>query len=83
MKGYGAVEAFQAFRLARDIPQKADILRLAVLAFEGGFFVDADDRCLKPLAGYIPRSATSPGRERRSQRSSKPLPSAGWWRQKV
>jgi mannosyltransferase OCH1-like enzyme len=58
LKAYGDGEALEAYRLTREIPQKADILRLAVLAFEGGFFLDADDRCLKPLATHVPPGAT-------------------------
>ena len=30
--------------------QKSDILRLAVLGKEGGWYVDADDRCVAPLS---------------------------------
>ena len=65
LQAYGAKEALQAFRNADEIPQKADILRWAVLAFEGGFFVDADDRCLKPLADYVPAEASFVGYQER------------------
>src|SRR5262249_14505460 len=58
LKAYGSNEGLRAFRNADEIPQRADILRWAVLAFEGGFFVDADDRCLKPLAEYVPEDAS-------------------------
>lgn len=51
----GAVEAF---RRAGDIPQQVDIFRLAYLAAEGGFFVDADDRCQTPLEGRLPAQRT-------------------------
>ena len=57
LKSCGVDEAFRAFRNANEIPQKADILRWAVLAFDGGLFVDADDRCLTPLAAYVPFEA--------------------------
>ena len=53
--------AAEAFRRAVDIPQRADILRLAYLADEGGFFVDADDRCLASLDEHLSASATFVG----------------------
>ena len=38
-----------AFERAVEPAMKADIFRLAYLFFVGGFYLDADDRCLAPL----------------------------------
>ena len=43
-----------AFDAAVEPAMKADIFRLAVLRHEGGFYLDADDRGLKPLAEIDP-----------------------------
>ncbi|MBU6448088.1 MAG: tetratricopeptide repeat protein [Rhodospirillales bacterium] len=48
----------QAYRRVREIPQKADIFRLALLVAEGGVYVDADDRCLHPLDTLLPAGAS-------------------------
>ncbi|MDR3717597.1 MAG: tetratricopeptide repeat protein [Bryobacteraceae bacterium] len=37
--------------------QRADLFRLAVLALRGGVYADADDRCLRPLDGFLPEAA--------------------------
>ncbi len=47
----------QAYQRVREIPQKADIFRLALLVAEGGVYVDADDRCLHPLDNLLPPGA--------------------------
>ena len=39
----------QAYRRAREPAMKADLFRLALLAREGGVWVDADDRCLRSI----------------------------------
>jgi hypothetical protein len=65
LRAYNSAGALRAFRSAREIPQKADILRWAVLAFEGGFFVDADDRCLRPLATFVPSNISLVGYQER------------------
>jgi tetratricopeptide (TPR) repeat protein len=46
-----------AFQRVREVPQKADIFRLAVLVAEGGVYADADDRCLRPLDNLVPHGA--------------------------
>lgn len=46
-----------AYQRVREIPQKADIFRLALLVAEGGVYVDADDRCLRPLDTLLPHGA--------------------------
>jgi tetratricopeptide (TPR) repeat protein len=45
-----APRALTAYVGTRDLAQKSDVLRLAVLAHEGGWYADADDRCVGPLA---------------------------------
>jgi mannosyltransferase OCH1-like enzyme len=46
-----------AYRRAQEAAQKSDIFRLAWLAAEGGVYVDADDRALRPLDAAIPPDA--------------------------
>ncbi len=43
-----------AYRRAREPAMKADLFRLAWLFCEGGVYADADDRCLRPLADFVP-----------------------------
>lgn len=43
----------RAYRRASVAAQKADIFRLAYLAARGGIYVDADNRCLAPVAGLL------------------------------
>lgn len=50
LAGQGAGAA-AAFKRAREPAMKADLFRLAWLARHGGWYVDADDRCLAPLSG--------------------------------
>lgn len=52
-----APEALRAYATAREKTQKSDIFRLAVLRYEGGWYADADDRCLVPLHKLAPASA--------------------------
>ncbi len=47
----------RTFHRAQDPGQRADILRLAFLASEGGYFVDADDKCLAGLDTFVPPQA--------------------------
>jgi lipopolysaccharide biosynthesis regulator YciM len=47
-----------AYQRVREISQKADIFRLALLVAEGGVYVDADDRCLRPLDMLLPAGAS-------------------------
>ncbi|HUO53092.1 MAG TPA: tetratricopeptide repeat protein, partial [Rhodoblastus sp.] len=42
--------ALSAFNRAAEPAMKADLFRLAYLFLEGGFYIDADDRCLAPLS---------------------------------
>ncbi len=49
--------ALPAYVGAQEKAQKSDILRLAVLNVEGGWYVDADDRCLGQLNSMAPTSA--------------------------
>ncbi len=50
----GPAGALEAFNRAVEPAMKADIFRLAYLYHEGGFYVDADDRCLAPLSTVDP-----------------------------
>lgn len=52
-------EVWQAFRLASHPAQRADVLRLAWLALEGGIYIDADDRCLGRLDAFVPPAPPS------------------------
>jgi tetratricopeptide (TPR) repeat protein len=47
----------EAFRRAPEPTMRADLMRLAWLRVAGGIWVDADDRCLRPLATLIPEGA--------------------------
>ena len=53
--------ALHAFHRGTSPGQRGDILRLAYLSSLGGFFVDADDRCLAGLDAFIPRLRTFAG----------------------
>jgi hypothetical protein len=50
-------EVRAAYARIRQPAQKADLFRLAWLYAEGGWYVDADDRCLAPLDGLAPAGA--------------------------
>ena len=54
-------EICRTFHRAREPGQRADILRLAYLASEGGYFVDADDKCLARLDSFVPPQAEFAG----------------------
>jgi len=54
LAAHGPAGAGAAFKRAREPAMKADLFRLAWLARHGGWYVDADDRCLKPLDGLDP-----------------------------
>ena len=43
-----------AYNRARENAQKADIFRLGYLVAGGGYYIDADDRCLGPLTTIAP-----------------------------
>lgn len=51
-------EVSAAFRAAREPAVKADILRLAYLSQNGGFYADIDDRCVKSLEHVRASGAT-------------------------
>lgn len=46
-----------AYAKLREGAHKADLLRLALLAKEGGIYADADDRCLRALDQLVPPGA--------------------------
>jgi mannosyltransferase OCH1-like enzyme len=50
-------EVLGAFDRASEPAKKADFFRLAYLFAEGGYYVDADDRCGAPLATVVPPHA--------------------------
>ena len=52
-----APEVLRAYERAREPAKKADLFRLAYLFAEGGYWVDADDRCGAPLATVVPPHA--------------------------
>ncbi|MCB8873614.1 tetratricopeptide repeat protein [Acidisoma silvae] len=52
-----AAPVLHAFSRCREPAQKADIFRLAWLVASGGIYVDADDRCIKPLDEMLPKEA--------------------------
>jgi mannosyltransferase OCH1-like enzyme len=47
-------DELRAFRKAKEPGQRADLFRLAYLASEGGYYADADDRCLVPINSLVP-----------------------------
>ena len=49
-----SAETLTGYRRSRELAQKADIFRLAFLFARGGYYVDADDRCLAPITTVIP-----------------------------
>jgi inositol phosphorylceramide mannosyltransferase catalytic subunit len=51
------IENLDAFRAARTMAMKADILRLELLWRYGGVYVDADFSCHHPLDQLFPRTA--------------------------
>lgn len=46
-----------AYCKAAEPAMKADYFRLALLSIEGGFYLDADDRCRRPLRDWVPPHA--------------------------
>jgi tetratricopeptide (TPR) repeat protein len=54
LAGHGPSGALEAFDRAAEPTMKADIFRLAWLHGEGGFYIDADDRCLARLDSVDP-----------------------------
>ncbi len=48
------IDVVRAFSRARHPAQRADIFRLAYLSAEGGFYIDADDRCLGSIEVLAP-----------------------------
>jgi tetratricopeptide (TPR) repeat protein len=55
--GWIGTEVPDAYLCATMPAQKADVFRLAWLAVEGGWWLDADDRCVGPLDGLAPPDA--------------------------
>ena len=50
----GPPGALAAFNRAAEPAMKADLFRLAYLFHEGGYYIDADDRCLAPIPTIAP-----------------------------
>ena len=50
----GLPEALAAFDRAAEPAMQADIFRLAYLFHEGGYYIDADDRCIAPISTLEP-----------------------------
>jgi tetratricopeptide (TPR) repeat protein len=53
LRAHASRATLQAYTRAREPSIRADLFRLAYLAQEGGVYVDADDRCLRPLAELL------------------------------
>ena len=51
-------DAGRAFRLCYHPAMMADMFRVAFLSVAGGFYVDADERCLHPLTDMLPDPAS-------------------------
>jgi mannosyltransferase OCH1-like enzyme len=58
LQEHNLLAELKAYRRAREPAQRADLLRLAYLGVHGGFYIDADDRCLAPVTSYLPADAT-------------------------
>jgi tetratricopeptide (TPR) repeat protein len=58
LREHYAEEVVSAYRSTREPAQKADLFRLAFLFAKGGYYADADDRCLKPLSRIVPAYAS-------------------------
>ncbi len=54
LKEHYPEDLLRAFVRATEPAQKADLFRLAFLSTRGGYYVDADDRCLAPIDSYMP-----------------------------
>jgi tetratricopeptide (TPR) repeat protein len=50
----GLLDALAAFDRAVEPAMQADIFRLAYLFCEGGYYIDADDRCIAPIPTLDP-----------------------------
>lgn len=53
LKDRGEMEVLKAYTLTRSAAAKADLFRLAWLWHQGGIWLDADDRCTRPLSGWL------------------------------
>jgi tetratricopeptide (TPR) repeat protein len=58
LRAHATPEMLRAYLRAPQPAQKADLFRLAILAEEGGWYADADDRCLAPLDALAPEGAS-------------------------
>ena len=47
-------DVIRAYNRSTQFAQKSDLLRLAILSVEGGWYLDADDRCVGPLSPLTP-----------------------------
>lgn len=54
LRAHHPLDVLRAYMRARNPAQKADLFRLAYLVVEGGFYADADDRCLARLDSIVP-----------------------------
>ena len=57
LRARGMGDALAAYSRAREPAQRADLIRLAYLSVQGGFYADADDRCIAPLGSFVPPDA--------------------------
>jgi hypothetical protein len=57
LSSHRMADVLEAYRRAREPAQRADIFRLAYLSIFGGFYADADDRCLAEVGSFVPPDA--------------------------
>ena len=50
-------DLLRAYREAKHVAIRADVFRLALLLTEGGVYLDADDRCARPIDTLLPPGA--------------------------
>jgi len=57
LAGHTAPQVRRAYRIARHVAVRADLLRLALLLVEGGVYLDVDNLCRAPLTTLLPGGA--------------------------
>lgn len=57
LQSHCAPEVLEAYRRATEPTRRADLIRLAWLHVNGGFYADVDDVCLRAIRDFVPASA--------------------------